>query len=385
MAASAKPKVLYLLHAYFNKGGTEQHTRHLEAGLANSFDITIAAPHLNEIVLLKDGTVRQKYQSQMVPWPVTPLNWEVAEEALQKIVTAVKPDLVHVQHFFNWPLASIDYLSTLGVPSVLSLHDYYLISPYYTLEGAAESASRSIKACVETFGCDITLYLQTRVEYLRECLQQFSKIICPSMFLTEKLRPYFDLDFQVIEHGIPPFREKVARPESSKLRFGYVGALLPQKGWQICAEAFKELKRERPDIELHIFGGGHPDEEEKLKSDSALIFHGAYESKDLPEICSKIDVAVIPSIFAETYSLVLSEMWEGGVQVAASGIGTLGERIIDKKNGRHFTAGDKDSLKSVLRWFAENSEWRKWEVERPKALEKMIAEYRALYLDLLSN
>ena len=36
------------------------------------------------------------------------------------------------------------------------------------------------------------------------------------------------------------------------------------------------------------------------------------------------DVAVIPSVFAETYCLVLSEMWMAGLPVAVSDIGALG-------------------------------------------------------------
>ena len=37
--------------------------------------------------------------------------------------------------------------------------------------------------------------------------------------------------------------------------------------------------------------------------------------EDIPKICQEIDVAIIPSVFAETYSLVLSEMWMGGIPV----------------------------------------------------------------------
>jgi glycosyltransferase involved in cell wall biosynthesis len=145
-------------------------------------------------------------------------------------------------------------------------------------------------------------------------------------------------------------------------------------------KAFQILKAELPNIELHYFGGGQG----APAASPGVTFHPAYEAEQLPEIMSSFSVGVIPSLFPETYSYVLSELWMAGKPVAASRIGSLAERIRDGENGKLFTPGNVPSMIETLRWYAQSDEWRSWNIERPRKMETMLDDYKKLYASIES-
>ena len=200
----------------------------------------------------------------------------------------------------------------------------------------------------------------------------------PSEFLAKTLSIIYPAPFRVIPHGVAPFTPLPKSP-SATLRFGYVGSLLPQKGWQILVKAFADLKIPPEVATLDLFGGDqnivHP----------GIRFRGVYNKSDLPKICSEIDVAIIPSLFAETFSLVLSELWMGSVPTAASRIGAFQERIHEGTNGKLFTPGDISNLQETIGWFINDTSWRGWKLPQPKSVSTMANEYHTLYRELLNG
>lgn len=374
-----KPRLLYILHCYYNRGGTEQHTRDLAAGLAEHFDIAIAALEKDQLHIIKDGKTTKVFQVGQVPWPITPYEAPVFTQALAQVVGETEPDLIHIQHFFNWPLSLVDHVRAMGKPVVLSLHDYYAITPYFTMQGARDAQHALSKEFVlAIFKSDISDYLRQRLEILQKSFAQVAHKIVPSTYLQQQLKSALPGNYRVIGHGIRPFTPET-KVQSTKLRFGYVGTLLPQKGWQQLAGAFQSVHKKHPECALHFFGGGAP-----VKSNVPYIqFHGTYEQHDLGRICSLIDVGVIPSVFPETFSLVLSELWHGGVPVAASSLGALGERIQDGVNGRSFNPYSTEETAAALGWFLENTSWRSWKLPQPRLLDEMIKEYCTFYNAIL--
>lgn len=73
--------------------------------------------------------------------------------------------------------------------------------------------------------------------------------------------------------------------------------------------------------ELHFYGGNF----NLPEANPNIHCHGVYSQGQLPQILENIDVGIIPSVFPETFSIVLSEMWQGKVATAVSDIGALGE------------------------------------------------------------
>src|SRR5689334_14188674 len=136
MPAAAKPRLLYLVHQYDNPGGVELHTRALAEGLSDRYETAVAFPHQGRIRLMSGPGRAADYPADPPAWPVTPHRAPRTEESLARILDAVKPDLIHVQHFLHWPLAVIDRAVESGVPVVVSFHDFYAVTPLFTMQGA---------------------------------------------------------------------------------------------------------------------------------------------------------------------------------------------------------------------------------------------------------
>jgi glycosyltransferase involved in cell wall biosynthesis len=241
------------------------------------------------------------------------------------------------------------------------------------------NATLSAKYAITTFGQDVSKYLRLRREALNKSLSKVSAIIVPSQFLSDVMCKVFSCKCRVISHGIRSFEKQPRRDHSVNFVFGYVGNLIPSKGWRLLLEAFPEVRAAYPQSELHYFGAGS----HKSKSIEGVVYHGEYDQEQLPHIFSEIDVVIIPSVVAEAFCLTLSEAWMAGCAVAVSDIGALGERVIDRVNGKKFKAGNVESIRNALRWFLENDCWKRWDIEQPKSLGEMLLEYDGLYQEFL--
>lgn len=378
-----KPRLLYILHDYFfGLAGTEKHTRNLSKGLQDQYDIRIAFPYQNQVCLIDTNEKIMRFPADPPEWPITRFKATTTERFLSMIINSFNPDIIHIQHFINWPLSIIDQLADTGKPVVMSFHDYYSITPQYTMQVVNDvRKTLSPNYASKVFGNDITSYLSKRRKVIARSLKKLPVLIVPSRFLAKELYKIFPFDYQVIEHGIPSFKTLPKVKCSSGLRFGCLGSSIPQKGWAELVEAFTPIQRKFRSMELSFYGG-----QQGITSDeqNCISFHGAYQQKDLPRIFSEIDIGVIPSLFREAYSLVLSEMLIAGLPVACSDIGALGERIINGKNGKKFPPGDIEAMTITLLWFIENDTWKHWNISKPRLLDAMLKDYDKLYQLLIT-
>ena len=384
----AKPRILYLVHNFDNLAGVEIHTKALWRGLRPWFDTIIAHPEQfgGQLAL----TVRQteekvgRFPADPVPWPQTPYNISRNEQSLQQILEVVNPDLIHIQHFINWPLSVIDQCVAFGRPVFISFHDYFPFTPQFTMIGVTDPNDAVTPAgSLKHFGADISPYLLKRRNVIGHSLSRVKKLITPAPYLARLLENQYGVHVDVIEIGIEPFAAPPAGPKNPgpALRFGYVGSMIPQKGWDILARSFEAVYRRYPNSELLMFGGGTP----PPLNFPGVRFLGGYKPEDLPSIMEQFDVGVIPSIFAETFSMMLSELWHARRPAAVSDIGALGERVSDGINGKKFRPGDIADIAAALIWFIENDGWRGWELPRPRLADAMLEQYRDLYRSTISN
>lgn len=375
-----KHRLLYVLHCYYNRAGTEEHTRTLVSELSSEYDISIVAPEPERVVLIREGRECLSLPVPQLPWPLTPFRSSQHEVALDRILRETDPHLVHVQHFYNWPLSVLDQLAGYKRPMCITFHDYYSLTPHFTMEGTDNPLLiTDPHYSVKLFGRNLSDYLKERQKTIARSLNKFSRRIVPSRYLASVLSQIYPLEYQVITHGIKPFSCDRHIFNPGGMVFGYVGSLLPQKGFAHMAPVMRRITAEFPGVTLHVFGGGRL---EQLLMPEGVLMHGAYNPEDLPAIMSQIDVGVIPSTFAETFSLVLSEFWEAGIPVVCSRIGALAERVKDGANGGLFIPGNEEDMYRAMRQFVVSEDWKQWQIPRPKHLEEMIGEYRAMYSEL---
>lgn len=378
-----RTRLLIVLHAYHNRAGTEQHAKILARGLQSRYRVGIVFPQKGTVVFREEESGEEfAYPGQVLPWPVAPYRAPIIEQSLKQILERFNPHIIHIQHNYEWPLSVIDTLTGTGKPVLMSFHEYYAITPYFTMEGVTDPRQAfSSQYVLSTFKQDIRQYLFQRTDVLKRSFERLAKRIVPSNYLASVLTQIYPGEYTVIPHGIEPFG-RVDTVSEPPLRFGYVGSLLPQKGWETIIEPFLRIHQEFSATELHVFGGGQRYSGPPLPG---ITFHGVYDPPDLPQVCSQFHVGIIPSVFAETYSLTLSELWEAGRIAAVSDIGVFQERIQDGVNGKKFLAGDAKSIEATFRYFLTNDTWRAWTIPSVRHADEMCQEYDVLYQSLLSS
>jgi len=389
MTNGSKTKLLFVVHGYNNKAGVEEHVKLLVSYLRGTYQISVCFPEAGSIFLVQDGAGILRYPGDQIDL-IAPYHAEKSEWAFKQILNRTQPDIIHIEHFLNWPLAIIDLATKYGVPVVLNFHDYYALTPSYTMQGAEDPQELvSSIYSMRFFEADISDYLLSRRQALMRSFQYVSKLITPSHYLANQLRKVFPYNFTVVENGIQAFTVKDTSRAWPELRFAYLGTDHPQKGWEMLISAFQNIHKTNKDIKLHIYGditAQNITRSTNLIPDlSGITFHGLYKREDLPQILSKINVGVIPSLFPETYSLVLSELWQGGIVPLVSDIGAMKIRVQDGINGKKFISGDVNSLISALEWFIDNDSWKGWTLPTPRHVTAMGAEYDNIYQKLISE
>jgi glycosyltransferase involved in cell wall biosynthesis len=341
-----------------------------------------------------------------------------ADTLFEDYMGAAGPDIVHVQHLMGLSGGIMGVVKGRGLPLVVTLHDYWFICPRFQLVDESgdpclgpEGGIRCARLCPNSlfsllpggfFGAGARLLIKymvpaglqrklkqmvregkvrepggkkacavrqekftKRAAFLKDALLKADEIIAPSRYVKDV---FVENGFpagriRVIPHGGPLPVRKPARP-AGRVRFGYLGSFAPLKGVPLLVEAFGRLGLP---AELHIYGHGGENHEliisglKKLAHGPGVTFHGRYAPDDLGDILAGLDALVIPSLWPETFSIVMREAFACGVPVIASDVGALPEGVIDGVNGLVFKRADPDDLAGKMRMV----------IEEPGLLEKL--------------
>jgi len=300
-----------------------------------------------------------------------------------------QPDLVHFHHFTRLSTTLIDVCVELGIPVVLTLHDYWLQclrgQRYHPIDQEVCDVldrSRCVKCLHPLWPTLLPLdadeeqadpydarpgwyTLRRWEEQVRASVAKCALTISPAPFHRERFIEW-GLDPErsvVVEHGLDTQALRVPPREPRPVaNIGYVGNVIPPKGVHVLVDAFHKLGRD--DITLSIHGNclpfhGRTDYAERLKPAEGLDVRmlGAYATADLPGILAELDILVVPSIWWETFGLTAREGALAGVPVVVSDIGGLHDAV-EKGTALGFRPGDADDLARVLRRLIEDDALR---------------------------
>ena len=125
----SRPRVLYLVHQFGNQTGVELHTLLLAEGLSDRYEVAIAWPTAEGLHLIQPEQSLRTFPADPPVWPQSPYRADRTAQSLEEIFRLVRPDLIHIQHFLNWPLGVIDQALDSGARVVVSFHDHFALSP----------------------------------------------------------------------------------------------------------------------------------------------------------------------------------------------------------------------------------------------------------------
>jgi len=285
-----------------------------------------------------------------------------------KAVDQFAPDSIIFHHLVR---LSLD-LPFVGwrrkIPTILYLHDFYLICPMYSLLRAdgAICAGANVSVCARClyengiqqgmisghafrllsglrFAAIPFLMLRNQIRLGLE--KRVNAFISPSEFLIREMKRRGAVvgRSRVIPNGggtaSPP--EKLV--SGSSVRFGYLGNIIRKKGIEVLVRAFRGKLGEHLSIRgftdidaIRAFQARFPDFRANLE-----IF-----SSDKESFYKKIDVLLVPSIWYENQPGVIIEAFNNGKTVICSDLGGMSEMIRHNAWGLVCVPGDPEDLRS---------------------------------------
>jgi len=207
---------------------------------------------------------------------------------------------------------------------------------------------------------------------LRQSLKKFAACVAVGSRQIEILRSLGapDAHVHLIPCGAPAQLFTVKQNyNSDKCRFITVSRLVPWKGVDIVLQAFCELYRENPNIELHIIGIGQL--MEKLRSiresepaKNAIFIHGAMDEKSIHRMLLESDVFIqhsldYPTGWFEGFGVSITEASLTGLPVIVTPSGGISDQIINGYNGLYVEQSSVLSTKNAMSKLAKSLELRK--------------------------
>ncbi|QIK38855.1 glycosyltransferase [Caldichromatium japonicum] len=355
------PHVLYVIHAYHSLGGTELHSRALMEGLADEYRMTLVFPDETDPYrdlqcIEEDGRLRVlAYQRALIEGgprlfgQVMSLRNPAVESSLARLIAGGAIKLVHFQHLLGWGSLELPVIARrLGAAVVLSLHDYFLFCPVFDmLRPKGEPCGRPCvdpddPGCLDCLRQQASIdedewrpFLHARRQGLLAIFEAADAIIAPSRFVLQRfIRAYGEAlasKVRFIPHGLPDLGSPLPPKRAQRFRIGVFANLTRRKGAERLLETLALLQRRR-DLEVLHFGGVEPVYKDALVA-AGVGLRGVYRHQDLRRLVAEVDLALVPSVYEETFCLTIAELQALGVPVLTFAVGAIPERIADGITG----------------------------------------------------
>ena len=428
-------RILYVVHGFVPEavGGVELHCAHLASAMATEHTVGVLAWRAD--TARPDYDLEERMQGPLTVWRLNHTYGDLAsfrgtysderiDAIFDDVVARWRPDIVHVLHLIGLSVGILERAKRRGLPLVLDLHDYWFGCPRGQrirdpLLVCHDIDRRLCVPCLKPQNYEIRAprrrpwrwLSQLRAPSFRRGLEILARydadmhrvlalpdaLITPSAFHKDMYRRYGvePAKLHAIPVGIaweqPPARVTAA---NGATRIGYLGTLIPSKGAHVLIDAYGLLGR--PDVTLDIHGmwmpfHGDTGYLERLKAAAAALpgtirFHGRYEQHEVPRLLAALDILVVPSVWYESYSIVIREGFRAGLPVVASNLGAMAEAIEHDVTGLRFAPGDAADLAAQLGRLLDDPDLRRRLAAHPKRVpdvQENAARHAALYASLL--
>ncbi len=287
-------------------------------------------------------------------------------EARRKIAALLDrehPQLAHLHHIYHQLSPSIlPLLKARSLPVLLTLHDYKLICPNYSLLTQGQICERCAGHAfyhAVTHRCVQDSTLKSALCAVEMTLHRWSGIyvrnvdlfLAPSQFLRDKMVQYGIPSSQIA--CLPNFAPlETYRPSfDHRGYYVYIGRLERIKGVETLLRA-AAAAGPAGGLELWIVGTGreqpHLQELARQLGADHVRFLGFQSGPALIDLLSGAAFVVVPSEWYENAPLTVLEAFACGKPVIASRLGGLPELVRDGETGLLFRPGDVDELRAAI-------------------------------------
>lgn len=309
----------------------------------------------------------------------------IDESALERILQRVQPDVLHLHTLMGLPSAFLTMARQRHIRIVYTTHDYYglcLRTNFTDYHGkacqrpdAACCASCNAKA-MSTFRlrvCNQPIVMRmknwlhlgmpewfeqptahadesqldaTHYESLLAHYHTMWQQIDRFHFNSAVARRVFERHLGALPGRVIPIthlgitdRRQARVFDSAMLRVGFVGSVAPYKGFRVLCNAMKSM--EVP-WRLDVWGNRI-----KMKIDDGRIHNrGIFADGSENEVYGGMDVLVVPSLWEETFALVVLEALSHGTPVLVSD--TVGAQEVVRRYAPEFVYHGEEGLRQML-------------------------------------
>lgn len=328
---SGKPRILYVISTL--EGGTPQTNQDLMNALQSDYDTWLLYCDSYNIELSQiirgSSKLAARYSLRVQIDAVSHRSKEY-DDVVSEWLCRYVFEIVHIRHIAYHSPGLINRCGRLGIPIVFSFHDYYTVCPtiklldenFHYCEGSCTPSSGD---CVAELwppgsfpplkGRWVRRWREIMAEVLHECSAFVTTAASSHAVLISNFPFLKDRDFRVIPHGrsFEAMRKFARVPNLQEpVRILVAGNIDKPKG----AGSILSL-RDRDvlgKLEFHVLGNSIED----LKG-PRIICHGPYKREEFAARAASIHAhfGAVLSIWPETYSHTLTELWSIGLPVLA--------------------------------------------------------------------
>jgi glycosyltransferase involved in cell wall biosynthesis len=306
--------------------------------------------------------------------------WNRAQyKRLATAVQRLQPDILHFHNFYAVLSPAAHHAARAGGAAVVqTLHNYRLGCVNGVLFRNGEPCERCLGKIFAWPGVMHRCYRDSHLASLsvaamcstHSMIRTWHRAVDRFIALTEFARE------RLVVAGLPGDRIMVKpnftvaaepRPDGARQGALFVGRLTEDKGIKVLLETWKSLA-----VPLRVIGDG-PLRAAVAAASPPIIYSGALPPDRVRAAMRQAALLIMPSLWYETFGLVIIEAFAAGLPVIASRRGVMAELVEDGITGLLFQPNDPSDLLEKVRWALAHPDAMRRIGERGRA------EYEARY------
>jgi glycosyltransferase involved in cell wall biosynthesis len=288
---------------------------------------------------------------------------------LIELVRTLKPDIVHFHLTIGVGVAFYREFAALGIPYVVSLHDYFLYCPRITMmdwrnEDCGGPEQHKCERCIGALdqvdllrrgarkvAVPLPRIPSSSVTRRNEVIGGFfagAARILPVAGRVEELyrRVYPSAEYTVSHIGSESaLAPRPPKAPSDRLRLTALGTLSKYKGAEVLADLARRLPRDR--VSIRFFGRVDEERWGRLAESAGVELRGPYRPEQLPGILQETDLGVMVPVWEDNAPQVVMEFLNSGTPVLATRMGGIPD-FVDESNGFLFDHRTPQGIASAV-------------------------------------
>jgi len=277
-----------------------------------------------------------------------------------QLLASLRPDVVHFHSIQRLGAAMAHACMEAGVPYAITLHDaWWLCERQFMVQedgrycGQASIDLRACSKCVPDSG-----FTFRRRFFLDDVLDKASLLLAPSdfqrgLYLSNGIAPE---RIVVNRNGVQlPARARAPRRRGSPLRMAYLGGRAVHKGYFWLKQILQGMPGHAYEltlVDIALRTGASSIDAGEWNVSGRVRVVPPFEQADMDDFYDGMDVLLMPSLWKESFGLVVREALARGIWVIATASGGASEDIVEGVNGCVVgiadTAGFRRALEAAM-------------------------------------